>query len=131
MARGRPPYPDVLTPRQWEVLELVREGRSNGEIGRELGISTDGAKFHVSEILTKLGVSTRREAAEWEGTPAGQERVEHEAGTPTACVASIAEYRLRRARSVRHATGGPARSPWSIFQLPVLVMGTDDLAEAA
>ncbi|HZP57987.1 MAG TPA: helix-turn-helix transcriptional regulator [Dehalococcoidia bacterium] len=64
MGRGRPPYPDTLTPRQQEVLELVRQGLSNREIGERLGISADGAKFHVSEIITKLGVSTRREAAE-------------------------------------------------------------------
>jgi DNA-binding NarL/FixJ family response regulator len=76
MTRGRPPYPDVLTPRQWEVLELVREGRSNGEIARELGISRDGAKFHVSEILTKLGVSSRRDAAIWDGEPAGDPQSE-------------------------------------------------------
>lgn len=70
MARGRPPHPDVLTPRQWEVLELVREGRTNPQIARELGISPDGAKFHVSEIITKLGVTSREEAAGWDGAPA-------------------------------------------------------------
>ena len=62
--RGRPPYPDVLTPRQKEVLELLRAGRSNPEIAQELGISRDGAKFHVSEIITRLGVTSRREAVE-------------------------------------------------------------------
>lgn len=63
--RGRPRHPDVLTPRQQEVLELVREGHSNPEIAQRLGISVDGAKFHVSEIITKLGVTSRKEAAEW------------------------------------------------------------------
>ena len=104
MRRGRPPHPDVLTPRQWEVLELVREGLSNGEIARELGISTDGAKFHVSEILTKLGVSTRREAAEWDGQPAETERVEQERA-PTACLISLGEYRQLPAGSSAAATG--------------------------
>ena len=52
--RGRPPYPDVLTPREWEVLALLREGLSNEEIGQRLGISLAGAKWHVSEILSKL-----------------------------------------------------------------------------
>ena len=90
MARGRPPHPDILTPRQWEVLELVREGRSNGEIARELGISPDGAKFHVSEIITKLGVTSRQEAARWEGAPA------RAPATPTA------RLRLGGRPSLRH-----------------------------
>jgi len=60
--RGRPPYPDVLTPREWEVLDLLRTGLSNPEIAERLGISRDGVKYHVSEILSKLGVSSREEA---------------------------------------------------------------------
>ncbi len=60
--RGRPPYPDVLTPREWEVLDLLRTGLSNPEIAERLGISRDGVKYHVSEILSKLGVSSRQEA---------------------------------------------------------------------
>jgi DNA-binding CsgD family transcriptional regulator len=63
--RGRPPYPDVLTPREWEVLALLREGRSNEEVAERLGISLAGAKYHVSEILGKLGVESREEAARW------------------------------------------------------------------
>jgi DNA-binding CsgD family transcriptional regulator len=55
--------PDELTPRQREVLELLRRGLTNEEIGRELGISADGAKFHVSQILSKLQLSSRHEAA--------------------------------------------------------------------
>ncbi|MEX2158339.1 MAG: LuxR C-terminal-related transcriptional regulator [Dehalococcoidia bacterium] len=61
--RGRPPYPDVLTPREWEVHALLREGLSNEEIAERLGISLAGAKYHVSEILSKLGVASREEAA--------------------------------------------------------------------
>jgi DNA-binding CsgD family transcriptional regulator len=64
--RGRPPYPDLLTPRQQEVLELVREGLTNREIAERLDITLDGAKFHVSEILTKIGVGSREEAARWQ-----------------------------------------------------------------
>lgn len=65
--RGRPPHPDVLTPRQWQVLALLREGLSNEQIALCLGISIDGVKFHVSEILSKLGVGSRNEAARWDG----------------------------------------------------------------
>jgi DNA-binding CsgD family transcriptional regulator len=60
---SRPGHPDELTPRQRQVLALLRRGLTNEEIGRELGISTDGAKFHVSEILSKLQLSSRHEAA--------------------------------------------------------------------
>lgn len=54
-----------LTPRQQEVLALVARGRTNGEIALALGISLDGAKWHVGEILSKLGASSREEAALW------------------------------------------------------------------
>jgi len=67
--RGRPRHPDVLTPREWEVLALLREQLSNEEIADRLGISVAGVKYHVSSILGKLGVSTRSEAAEWAPTP--------------------------------------------------------------
>lgn len=63
--RGRPAYPDVLTPREWEVLGLLREGLSNEQIAERLGITLRTAKFHVSEILSKLGVATREQAAAW------------------------------------------------------------------
>ncbi len=61
--RGRPRHPDILTPREWEVLSLVRRGDSNSQIGRRLGISFAGAKYHVAEIMSKLGVHSRQEAA--------------------------------------------------------------------
>ena len=61
--RGRPPYDDVLTPRQWEVLELLRRGRTNREIAESFDITHDTARFHVSEILGRLGVPTRSDAA--------------------------------------------------------------------
>ncbi|MBK7624004.1 MAG: response regulator transcription factor [Kineosporiaceae bacterium] len=55
--------PLVLTPREHEVLELVALGRSNGEIGARLFISTKTVSVHVSNILAKLGASGRTEAA--------------------------------------------------------------------
>ncbi|HXH21824.1 MAG TPA: LuxR C-terminal-related transcriptional regulator [Dehalococcoidia bacterium] len=65
MRRGRPRHPDILTPRQWQVLELLRQGLTNEQIARRLGLTLDGAKYHVSEIITKLGVSSREQAAAW------------------------------------------------------------------
>ena len=61
-----PPQPDGavgLTPRELEVLRLVAAGRSNGQIAEALFISRKTASVHVSNILAKLGVHTRTEAA--------------------------------------------------------------------
>ena len=61
-----PPRPDGaagLTPRELEVLRLVAAGRSNGQIAEALFISRKTASVHVSNILAKLGVHTRTEAA--------------------------------------------------------------------
>jgi DNA-binding CsgD family transcriptional regulator len=52
-----------LTPREREILALVAEGRTNGEIARQLFISTKTVSVHVSNILAKLGASGRTEAA--------------------------------------------------------------------
>lgn len=57
------PGAPALTPRELDVLRLVAAGRSNGEIGKELFISTKTASVHVSNILAKLGVARRTEAA--------------------------------------------------------------------
>ncbi len=52
-----------LTAREFEVLRLVAAGRSNPEIASELFISAKTASVHVSNILGKLGVASRGEAA--------------------------------------------------------------------
>ena len=52
-----------LTAREFEVLRLVAAGRSNREIAAELFISAKTASVHVSNILGKLGVASRGEAA--------------------------------------------------------------------
>jgi DNA-binding NarL/FixJ family response regulator len=54
---------DPLTPRENEILALVREGRSSKEIARELGIARSTVRCHVQRVLTKLGVASRLQAA--------------------------------------------------------------------
>jgi DNA-binding CsgD family transcriptional regulator/tetratricopeptide (TPR) repeat protein len=55
--------PFGLTSREIEVLHLLIDGRSNGEIGAQLFVSRKTASVHVSNILRKLGASNRIEAA--------------------------------------------------------------------
>jgi DNA-binding CsgD family transcriptional regulator/catechol 2,3-dioxygenase-like lactoylglutathione lyase family enzyme len=65
--RGRPPHPDILTPAEWRVVEAVRHGMTNSEIARRRGISLDAVKYHVANILLKLGFSKRTELRGWDG----------------------------------------------------------------
>lgn len=51
-----------LTPREKEILALMAEGLNNPEIADKIVVSRSTVKFHVSSILTKLGVDSRTEA---------------------------------------------------------------------
>jgi DNA-binding CsgD family transcriptional regulator len=63
-------YKFDLSPRQREVLDLIARGRTNPEIADALGVSLDGAKYHVREILAKLDVESREEAVMfWRSQP--------------------------------------------------------------
>ena len=56
--------PAGLTARQLEVLALIAEGLTNAEIAERLVVSQRTAEHHVAAVLTKLGATTRREAAQ-------------------------------------------------------------------
>ncbi len=62
---GRPRHPDVLTPAEWRVLEALRDGGTNAEIGARLGLSLDTVKYHISNMLAKLELRDRRALAAW------------------------------------------------------------------
>ena len=62
--------PAGLTPRETEVLDLIVRGATNAEIARELVISAKTVDHHVSAVLGKLGVGSRREAGSRRRAPA-------------------------------------------------------------
>ena len=65
-ARGYDPdqsnFVEPLTKRELQVLRMLANGLGNKEIAAHLAISSHTAKFHVAQILAKLGVSSRTEA---------------------------------------------------------------------
>jgi NarL family two-component system response regulator LiaR len=59
----QPPSPEPLTPREMEVLKLVAQGLSNQEIAQKLVVSVATVYTHVSNILGKLHLASRTQAA--------------------------------------------------------------------
>ena len=75
------PSLSILTQREREVLRLVALGLSNGVIGQRLGVTTHTVKFHVSNILGKLRLQSRAEAAAYVARNGLLEALSNEAGT--------------------------------------------------
>jgi DNA-binding CsgD family transcriptional regulator/predicted enzyme related to lactoylglutathione lyase len=69
-SRGRPPHPDVLTPAEWHVLDLVRHGLNRRQVAARLGVGVDAVKYHLANIGDKLGVRGIRALRHWPGHPA-------------------------------------------------------------
>jgi len=57
--------PSALTPREWEIAEMIARGLTNRGIADELVISQATVARHVANILTKLGFSSRAQVAAW------------------------------------------------------------------
>jgi DNA-binding CsgD family transcriptional regulator len=85
--RGRPRYDDILTPREWQVLALLEAGLTNEQIAERLGISFGTAKYHVGEIISKLGVTTREEAVVAARRTAEAGRPRYRSGCTGGCAA--------------------------------------------
>ena len=69
-AVSREPYgPDLLTPREADVLELLQQGASNAEIAVRLHVGVETVRTHARNIYRKLGVGTRRDLARFARSP--------------------------------------------------------------
>ena len=65
--RGRPADPDVLTPAEWQIADAVRHGLTNRQIADLRNVGVDAVKYHVSNVLTKLGLTRRAQLRQWPG----------------------------------------------------------------
>ncbi len=66
-ARGRPAWADILTPAEWRITEAVRHGLTNRAIADRSGVTPDAVKYHVSNVLQKLGLPNRVALRQWTG----------------------------------------------------------------
>lgn len=69
----RTPNPDAieavgLTQREGEILQLVSEGNTNGDIAKSLWVTEQTVKFHLANIFRKLNVTNRTQASRWAHT---------------------------------------------------------------
>ena len=55
----------TLTRREFEILQLVAEGHTNGVMASMLWVTEQTIKFHLSNVYRKLNVSNRTEASRW------------------------------------------------------------------
>jgi two-component system nitrate/nitrite response regulator NarL len=60
------PAPDPLTARQREVLACLAQGMSNKQIAEQLYVSESTVKFHIRQIMERLGLQTRHELIRYE-----------------------------------------------------------------
>jgi DNA-binding CsgD family transcriptional regulator/catechol 2,3-dioxygenase-like lactoylglutathione lyase family enzyme len=67
--RGRPPHDDLLTPAEWKIAHAVQHGMTSGQIAERRGISRDAVKFHVKNVLGKLGLPHRKALRQWFRAP--------------------------------------------------------------
>lgn len=82
--RGRPRHPDVLTPAEWSVLDMLRHGMSRRQIAARRGVSLDAVKYHVENISGKLGVAGVAALRHWPGYPASSPMTRRNVSMPTA-----------------------------------------------
>jgi DNA-binding CsgD family transcriptional regulator len=95
--------PDVLSSRELQVLEMIATGAKNSQIADGFVISENTVKSHVKQILKKLAVANRTEAAfryvEWYGQPRpvreGTDAVDADTHTPASHMAAASSVRAK------------------------------------
>lgn len=107
------------------MLSLLRDGLTNREIAHRLGISRAGAAYHVSEILSKLQVRSREEAAAW--SPEAEVLSQRRWRVPAPAFVPAMLQRLL-AGSVAKAVGGAVLAGASVA-LVLLALGVFEMSQ--
>ena len=56
------PVKSPLTPREWEVIDLLYDGRTTDQIADSLVLSSETVRSHIKNLMRKLGAASRQEA---------------------------------------------------------------------
>jgi catechol 2,3-dioxygenase-like lactoylglutathione lyase family enzyme/DNA-binding CsgD family transcriptional regulator len=81
--RGRPRHDDVLTPAEWRVTHAIQHGVTTRAIAEAKGITRDGVKYHVAQILGKLNLPNRNALRAWFQAPKGSALAQQETSMTT------------------------------------------------
>jgi DNA-binding CsgD family transcriptional regulator len=120
--------PDVLSSRELQVLEMIATGAKNSQIAGQFVISENTVKSHVKQILKKLAVTNRTEAAfryiEWYGKPRSAaertEEVTSEAHPPAAHMAAASAARAKVADISKDDRVGLRMQDGQSLEVPLL-----------
>jgi DNA-binding CsgD family transcriptional regulator/extradiol dioxygenase family protein len=136
--RGRPKYDDVLTPAEWRIVHAVKHGMTNREIAERRGISLDAVKFHVANIIAKLGVSNRKALRQWFATPKGSALARRERSPAAARDAQREPQRETQRETFRrrgvsresHVEGDDMNAPLDVGQIGQIARTVKDIERA-
>lgn len=82
--------PESLSPREWQVFELLRRGFEDHQIAQVLGITEPEAAGHVASILAKLPAASRQEIVAWQPYPESAPTAPRAPGSPRRFFGSVA-----------------------------------------
>jgi DNA-binding CsgD family transcriptional regulator/predicted enzyme related to lactoylglutathione lyase len=126
-SRGRPRHDDVLTPAEWRIAHAVKHGMTNRAIAERRGISIDAVKFHVANIVAKLGMTNRKELRQWFRAPKGS-ALSRRSLDMTQSLGTILDGECR---PEEQGTGtGPRSAPVALGRIGQISRTVKDIAQA-
>jgi DNA-binding CsgD family transcriptional regulator/catechol 2,3-dioxygenase-like lactoylglutathione lyase family enzyme len=122
--RGRPAHPDVLTPAEWTILDLWRHGLGRTAIAQRRGVSDYAVRYHLRNIVDKLGVDSFADLRQWPGFPVTS-AMARRASTP---LANPSPHFDRRSSAMPNTESAPTLPTLQLGELGQVSMYARDAA---